>query len=51
MLIFVATIAGGGSDILGEVDAALGAWRREAKEVGLEAAWVRKIERLFRRFA
>lgn len=44
-------VAGGGADILGEVDAALGAWRREAKEVGLEAAWVRKIERLFRRFA
>lgn len=43
-------VAGSGADILGEVDAALDGWEREAKGVDLDAAWTARIRGLFRRF-
>lgn len=40
-----------GADILADVEAALGLWEPEAKDAGLDARWVDRIQRLFRHFA
>lgn len=40
-----------GAQILAEVDASLGLWEPEAKDAGLDRAWIRRIGGLFRHFA
>jgi serine/threonine-protein kinase HipA len=39
-----------GAEILDDVESALGRWRPEAADAGLDAAWIERIAKLFRHF-